>query len=100
VLVTGLIAGAVWLHQGKPATASAGTASQPLPAVSAAPHGELSGALIRRLQERLLATGFEPGPIHGLYGPLTRQALSQFQKAYGLDATGELNPATRKVIGL
>jgi type II secretory pathway predicted ATPase ExeA len=100
LLVAGLIAGAVWLHQGKPATASAGAASQPLPAASAAHHGEPRDALIRRLQERLLATGFDPGPIDGLYGPLTRQALSQFQKAYGLDTTGELNPATRKVLGL
>jgi peptidoglycan hydrolase-like protein with peptidoglycan-binding domain len=100
LLVTGLIAGAIWLHQGKPATASADMASQPLAAVSAAHHGETRGALMRRLQERLSAAGFDPGPIDGLYGPQTRQALSQFQKAYGLDTTGELNPATRKVLGL
>jgi type II secretory pathway predicted ATPase ExeA len=100
LLVTGLIAGAIWLHQGKPATASADMAPQPLAAVSAAHHGETRGALMRRLQERLSATGFDPGPIDGLYGPQTRQALSQFQKAYGLDTTGELNPATRKVLGL
>ncbi|MDH3600166.1 MAG: peptidoglycan-binding protein, partial [Candidatus Tectomicrobia bacterium] len=100
LLVTGLIAGAVWLHQGKPATAAAKTASQPLPTVSITRSGEPRGAFIRRLQERLLAIGFDPGPIDGIYGPQTRQALSHFQKAYSLGATGELNEVTRKVLGL
>jgi type II secretory pathway predicted ATPase ExeA len=58
-----------------------------------------NGEHIRRLQTRLKAAGFSPGPIDGVLGPQTRQALRQFQKANRLAATGELSQKTRQALG-
>ena len=51
-------------------------------------------ALVRALQRRLEAVGDPPGPIDGLYGPLTENAVAQFQAAHGLVADGIAGPAT------
>ena len=55
---------------------------------------------VRQLQARLQAAGFAAGPIDGVLGPQTQHALRQFQKANGLDATGEPSAPTRKALGL
>ena len=39
---------------------------------------------VRRLQLRLRTLGFRPGPIDGLFGPLTQGAVERFQRAHGL----------------
>lgn len=57
------------------------------------------GEQIRLLQKRLHAAGFTPGPIDGIFGPRTRQAIRRFQKANGLRATGRLNATTRQALG-
>src|SRR5437868_5047219 len=46
-----------------------------------AAHGS---ALVRTLQRRLAGVGYAPGPIDGLYGPLTEGAVRAFQAARGL----------------
>ena len=51
--------------------------------------------LIRRVQERLQAAGFNPGTIDGTIEPQTRNALRWFQNTKGLLATGELNQTTQ-----
>jgi len=43
-----------------------------------------------RMQDALAALGFDPGPIDGLPGPLTRQAVKKYQQAFGLPPTGEM----------
>lgn len=58
-----------------------------------------SGEQIRLLQERLQAAGFAPGPIDGILGPQTQQAIRQFQEALDLEATGTLNAATLQALG-
>lgn len=55
---------------------------------------------ILKIQERLQAAGFAPGPMNGVLGSKTREALRQFQKAYGLAETGDLNAATLQALGL
>jgi membrane-bound lytic murein transglycosylase B len=40
------------------------------------------------LQERLNELGFEAGPVDGILGPKTREAISRFQKANGMIADG------------
>ncbi|MDJ1173920.1 peptidoglycan-binding domain-containing protein [Roseofilum capinflatum] len=40
------------------------------------------------LQRLLINNGFNPGPIDGYYGPLTRDAVEQFQLSRGLFANG------------
>lgn len=49
---------------------------------------------VRVLQQRLAARGFAPGPIDGLYGPLTTQAVIGFQTALGLHVDGVAGPET------
>ena len=45
-------------------------------------------AAVRSLQRRLAHTGYSPGPIDGLYGPLTERAVAYFQAAHGLVVDG------------
>lgn len=49
---------------------------------------------IDKLQRRLAALGYNPGPVDGLLGARTRRALLRFQRQQGLDATGRINAAT------
>ncbi|WP_082789112.1 peptidoglycan-binding domain-containing protein [Desulfolucanica intricata] len=36
------------------------------------------------MQKKLAELGFGPGPIDGIYGPITRWAVMQYQKSRGL----------------
>jgi hypothetical protein len=51
------------------------------------------------LQIALRAHGFDPGPIDGVRGPLTRRALLAFQRKRGLECDGKLDRATRRALG-
>jgi peptidoglycan hydrolase-like protein with peptidoglycan-binding domain len=53
------------------------------------PHSEITG-----VQSRLLNLGYFRGPVDGVIGPQTRQALRGYQKAMNLDETGEADEAT------
>jgi hypothetical protein len=64
------------------------------PAVIAA-HGDWR---IGQAQELLKAAGFDPGPIDGVLGPLTRAALRRYQVSQGLPATEVLDEATRQAL--
>ena len=44
----------------------------------------LDGAEIASLQESLLTVGYEPGPIDGILGELTRDAIDQAKEDLGL----------------
>ena len=57
---------------------------------------EHGSTAVRRLQLRLRTLGFRPGPIDGLFGPLTQGAVERFQSAHGLPADGVVGPETRK----
>ena len=52
-----------------------------------------SGA-VRGLQRRLSAAGCAPGPIDGLYGPITERAVACFQAGHGLVVDGIAGPLT------
>jgi peptidoglycan hydrolase-like protein with peptidoglycan-binding domain len=51
---------------------------------------------IREAQERLKAEGFYPGPVDGIFGQETEEALREYQKAQGLKVTGSLTQETEK----
>lgn len=47
------------------------------------------------VQGRLKNLGFDCGPVDGIIGPRTRQALKSFQEAYDLEVTGDADDDTR-----
>ena len=54
----------------------------------------LQGDDVAELQERLLALGFTPDRVDGVFGPHTEQAVQGFQRGVGLDVDGSLGPET------
>ncbi len=52
------------------------------------------GEIVRKLQRRLAARGFDPQGIDGGYGENTRNAVLAFQQANGLRRTGEVDVTT------
>jgi hypothetical protein len=57
-----------------------------------------SDAEVTALQQRLTALGFYSGPITGFYGTLTGAAVSKYQTAHGITATGYVGPSTRTAL--
>jgi peptidoglycan hydrolase-like protein with peptidoglycan-binding domain len=53
---------------------------------------------VRALQRRLRTLGHKPGPIDGLYGPLTEAAVTRFQGAAGLAIDGIAGPQTQRAL--
>ena len=49
--------------------------------------------LVEEVQRQLLAAGFYKGMVDGVAGRRTRQAIEAFQKAAGLEVTGEPTPS-------
>ena len=60
---------------------------------------EAASGRVAALQIGLRAHGFNPGPVDGVRGPLTRTALVRFQRARGLQPDGRLDPRTRRALG-
>ena len=53
---------------------------------------------VRALQRSLRARGQRPGPVDGLYGPLTEAAVERLQRDGGLAVDGIVGPRTRRVL--
>ncbi len=58
-----------------------------------AKRGDRGGA-VRTLQDRLTQAGFSPGTIDGIFGRRTQAAVTAFQQAVGLEATGIYDSVT------
>jgi hypothetical protein len=56
--------------------------------------------LVRQVQDRLRAAGFDPGPSDGSLGPRTWEALRWFQNAKGIVPTADLNDVTLRALGI
>jgi peptidoglycan hydrolase-like protein with peptidoglycan-binding domain len=56
--------------------------------------------LVREVQSRLVALGFDPGPVDGVYGPQTRQGIIAFQKAHNLQVDGKISNKLIGALGL
>jgi peptidoglycan hydrolase-like protein with peptidoglycan-binding domain len=83
------------------AVASTQQTAQTAPASGGLRMGEqLEPRVIRGVQRRLRAVGFYSGPADGIWGPDTQQALTEFQKSRGLQASGALTPTTASMLGL
>ena len=57
-------------------------------------------ARVAALQIGLRAHGFSPGPIDGVRGPLTSNALLAFQRAKGISPDGRVGRRTRRALGV
>lgn len=53
------------------------------------------GTDVANLQTRLLAAGFNPGPLDGIYGPKTAAAVKAYQAANGLKTDAVAGPITQ-----
>ena len=85
---------------GTPIPATPGTnsgMSSPLPPAGA---GYASTAQVRSAQQALQGKGMDPGPIDGVAGPKTEQAVREFQKAQNLSQTGRLDAQTLQKLGV
>ena len=71
-----------------------------VPTASVPPAEPLSRDAIRAVQSRLRQLGFYSGRIDGIWGPSMQGSLQHFQQGRGLQATGQLNPATVTALGL
>jgi peptidoglycan hydrolase-like protein with peptidoglycan-binding domain len=84
-----------------PAAAAAAAPAVPVaPAVPATAAEPLSPAAVRNIQARLRSLGFYRGSADGVWGPGTQAAIERFQQGRGLQATGQLTPATAAAMGL
>jgi hypothetical protein len=59
-----------------------------------------ASARVAALQVALRAHGFQPGPVDGVSGRLTRSALRSFQRRKGVVCNGKLDRATRRALGV
>lgn len=56
------------------------------------------GAEVQELQQLLVNWGYNPGPIDGIFGNKTEQAVFQFQRDRDLSADGIVGPITWKAL--
>ncbi|HVC86870.1 MAG TPA: peptidoglycan-binding domain-containing protein [Gaiellaceae bacterium] len=72
--------------------------SKPQPTPTAAPSGPLKpgdqGAEVKVLQRALASRGYPPGTVDGIYGPLTRRAVTRFQRSSKLAPDGIVGSQT------
>ena len=74
-----------------PASVGTGGESEPSPvAVSEEDALGLTRSARRRIQSGLAIAGFDPGPVDGVFGSRTRQAIRQWQSQVGVSPTGYL----------
>src|SRR5262245_57075802 len=71
-----------------PGTTS-GVSSLPVPA-----SGFASPDQVRSVQQALQGKGMDPGPVDGVAGVRTQQAVREFQRQQNLPETGRLDPQT------
>ena len=84
----------------EPTAGKRGTVSEPHDSMHerGAKHGDASR--IRRVQEALKSEGHDPGPVDGVMGPKTKEALREFQKQENLQETGRLDQDTMSKLGV
>ena len=57
-------------------------------------------ANVRQVQEALKAQGHDPGPVDGVMGPQTQEALRAYQRSENLTETGRLDQQTSEKLGV
>ncbi|WP_135469345.1 peptidoglycan-binding domain-containing protein [Crenalkalicoccus roseus] len=60
----------------------------------------MSRGEVRDLQRALNDRGYQAGPVDGIWGPRTRSALMEFQRAQGMEPTGRVDSNVRQALNL
>ena len=55
---------------------------------------------VRSVQQALQGKGMHPGPVDGVMGPKTEQAVRDFQKKENLPQTGRIDAQTLQKLGV
>jgi hypothetical protein len=115
LILIGLAASGVFSGNGSapspaPTTASQATTTAPAPATTPTqsnapttlPASVLkpgaTGEEVKTLQRALGSAGHSPGPIDGVYGPKTEQAVSDFQRSAAITVDGVYGPQTKQAL--
>ncbi|QOY34301.1 peptidoglycan recognition protein family protein [Anaerobacillus isosaccharinicus] len=53
---------------------------------------------VKTIQQKLADLGFNPGPIDGIFGPLTVDAVERFQRSARIGVDGVVGPETRSAL--
>jgi peptidoglycan hydrolase-like protein with peptidoglycan-binding domain len=56
--------------------------------------------MLKQVQEKLNALGFDAGPANGTFNTKTQAALAQYQRAYSLPVSGAMDGTTLAVLGV
>ena len=67
---------------------------------SSSQSGHWSREDVRSVQEALKGKGHDPGPIDGVMGARTQQALRAFQRAQNIQTSGQLDSSTASALGV
>ena len=60
----------------------------------------VADSTVQAAQTRLTQLGYYNGPVDGIFGPATRDAVAKYQIARQLNVTGSLSPDTLQSLGL
>jgi peptidoglycan hydrolase-like protein with peptidoglycan-binding domain len=58
------------------------------------------GNLTAEVQSALANNGYDPGPVDGVMGPGTRDAIAAFQSDHGLTPTGRIDQPLLDNLGI
>lgn len=64
------------------------------------PQMDVGTTMASEIQARLTRRGYDPGPVDGVIGAQTRDAIADFQADHGLSATGRVDTALLHSLGL
>ena len=70
------------------------------PAPYSSPGYDSSESLAISVQDELTRLGYSPGPIDGVIGPQTRDAIADFQNDHRLPVTGQIDAPLLQALGL
>ncbi|MBV9655288.1 MAG: peptidoglycan-binding protein [Acetobacteraceae bacterium] len=102
--VTGQINQATAATLGLPTDQLLAAGQVPAPAVAATEQpvagANLSRNAVRSVQARLRELNYYHGPVDGVWGGSTQQAVERFQQGRALQVNGQLNPTTISALGL
>jgi len=63
-------------------------------------HSAMSSDQVRQIQQALSDRGYDPGPVDGVMGPKTQQAMHNFRQAQGLTGSDSMDSATLSALGV